>query len=115
MKLRFPAFLTSLALLLSACNLPSAVTTTPTQTNVPAGQTQAPIQISDTSTPVPDTATPPAINAPLAVDLSFVKIHFLNEEDGWGVTDAQIVRTPDGGFTWYNVTPPNVAQAGFGA
>jgi photosystem II stability/assembly factor-like uncharacterized protein len=33
--------------------------------------------------------------------------------DGWGVTETQIVRTNDGGITWYNVTPPNLTEAGY--
>ena len=40
-------------------------------------------------------------------------IHFVNSLDGWGVTETQIVRTNDGGITWYNVTPPDVTKTGF--
>jgi len=42
-----------------------------------------------------------------------VSIHFINELDGWGVTETQIVRTNDGGITWYNVTPPDVTETGY--
>jgi photosystem II stability/assembly factor-like uncharacterized protein len=41
-----------------------------------------------------------------------VEIQFLNELDGWGVTETQVVRTNDGGVTWYNVTPPDLAETG---
>jgi photosystem II stability/assembly factor-like uncharacterized protein len=38
----------------------------------------------------------------------------LNELDGWAVTEAEIARTNDGGFTWYNVTPPEMDETGYG-
>jgi photosystem II stability/assembly factor-like uncharacterized protein len=43
---------------------------------------------------------------------ALVTLDMLNELEGWGVTDAQIARTNDGGNTWYNVTPPDVAETG---
>lgn len=57
--------------------------------------------------------TPPEINAPLIESPSLVQIHFLNERDGWGITETQIVRTNDGGITWHNVTPPEVVETGY--
>jgi len=54
------------------------------------------------------------INAPLVESPSLVNIHFLNELDGWGVTETQIVRTNDGGITWYNVTPAEITETGYG-
>lgn len=67
---------------------------------------------------IPDTETldapiPSEINAPLIESPSLVRIYFLNELDGWGVTETQIVRTNDGGITWYNVTPPEVTETGY--
>lgn len=56
---------------------------------------------------------PVEINAPLIESPALVKIYFLNERDGWGVTETQIVRTNDGGVTWYNVTPPAVTETGY--
>jgi photosystem II stability/assembly factor-like uncharacterized protein len=61
----------------------------------------------------PDTPSPPEIDAPLIESPALVDIHFLNELDGWGVTETQIVRTNDGGITWYNVTPPGVTETGY--
>ena len=71
---------------------------------------------SDESTPAPyspDTPSPPEIDAPLNEFPSLVSIRFLNSLDGWGVTETRIVRTNDGGITWYDVTPPNVTEAGY--
>lgn len=56
---------------------------------------------------------PVEINAPLIESPSLIKIRFLNERDGWGVTETQIVRTNDGAITWYNVTPPDVTETGY--
>jgi len=64
-------------------------------------------------TPFPDTSALAEINAPLVESPALVEIHFLNELDGWGVTATQIVRTNDGGVTWYNVTPPDVTETGY--
>ena len=100
--LRFnPAiFLTLLILvILSACNAP---TSAPEQSN------QLP------PTPYPDTPAPVAIDAPLVEVPALVNFHFINELDGWGITGTQIVRTNDGGITWYNVTPPDVTETGYG-
>ena len=53
------------------------------------------------------------IKAPLIELPALIKIFFLNERDGWGVTETQIVRTNDGGITWYNVTPPDMTETGY--
>jgi photosystem II stability/assembly factor-like uncharacterized protein len=66
------------------------------------------------ATPFPDTPTPAVIDAPLVESPALVKIHFVNALDGWGITETQIVRTNDGGVTWYNVTPPEMTEAGYG-
>ena len=66
-----------------------------------------------TPTPYPDTPSPAELNAPLVESPALVSIHFINELDGWGVTETQIVRTNDGGITWYNVTPPDVTETGY--
>lgn len=90
-----------LSLLLTACNgsAPSAPTSEP---------------VEDTPAPYPDTPSPPEINAPIVESPSLISIHFVNSLDGWGVTETQIVRTNDGGITWYNVTPQDVTETGFG-
>lgn len=66
-----------------------------------------------TPTLFPDTPSPPEINAPLVESPALIAIQFLNSTDGWGVTETQIVRTNDGGVTWYNVTPTDITEAGF--
>src|SRR5688500_9338761 len=69
--------------------------------------------VDSTPTLYPDTPSPAEISAPLVESPALISIQFLNELDGWGVTETQIVRTNDGGITWYNVTPPEVTEAGY--
>lgn len=60
------------------------------------------------STALPSEATAPLIDAP-----SIINIEMLDERDGWGVTEEEIVRTDDGGVTWYNVTPSGLTETGY--
>jgi len=98
-----------LLLILSACHTAIASPTVTQSTELPSTQ-QLPTEIPPTL--ILDTPAPAAINAPIVEAPSLVDMHFLNDNDGWGVTETQILRTNDGGVTWYNVTPPNVSQAG---
>jgi photosystem II stability/assembly factor-like uncharacterized protein len=71
---------------------------------------------ASTSTPAPyspDTPSPPQIDAPLIETPALITLQFFNSLDGWGVTETQIVRTNDGGVTWYNVTPPSLTETGY--
>lgn len=103
MRLRFAWIV--LALLLAACNISvNSLTASP----VPPNESNTP-----TPTPYPDTPAPPAIQAPEVDSPPLVEIHFSNELDGWGVTETKIVRTNDGGITWYDVTPSDVEETGF--
>lgn len=106
MKLKY--VLIALTLILSACNI--SVTSFPPAPAAPGQPAEPPTEIPPT--PVPDTPAPPVIDAPQVESPALVEVQFLNELDGWGVTETQIVRTNDGGTTWYNVTPPDVAETG---
>ena len=97
---RIISFIFLVSLLLTACS----TSVTPVSTNEPMEETPA---------PYPGTPSPAEINAPLVESPSLISINFVNSLDGWGVTETQIVRTNDGGITWYNVTPPNVTEAGY--
>jgi photosystem II stability/assembly factor-like uncharacterized protein len=65
-----------------------------------------------TASPYPDTPSPPKINASLVEAPSLLYLDMLNELDGWGLTNSGIVRTNDGGITWYDVTPPGLTVEG---
>src|ERR687887_1444042 len=103
MKLRTILF--ACALILSACNI--AVTSFPAAQTQP---TELPTEVPPT--PSPELPTPVAIDAPVVKTPTLSEIHFLDDLDGWGITETQIVRTNDGGMTWYNVTPPDVNETG---
>lgn len=100
-----------LLILLSACGTQAVATEAVQAPAVPPTAVQ-PTEIPPT--PIPDTPAPPEINAPVVEAPSLVDIHFINSLDGWGKTDTQIVRTNDGGVTWYNITPPDLTEAGYG-
>jgi len=101
-KFRTPMLLMGFFLLISACNTPASPATQPAE-NTP------------TLAPYPDdTPSPPKIDAPLVETPSFVSIQFINSLEGWGVTETQLIRTNDGGITWYNVTPPDLTETGYG-
>ena len=93
--------LMGLLLVVSACTAPAA------SSPQSAESTQTPAPYS------PDTPSPPTIDAPVVESPSLVSIQFISSLNGWGVTATQIVRTTDGGFTWYNVTPPEITEAGY--
>lgn len=64
--------------------------------------------IAPQGTPLPD-----EINAPLIDSPAIMNIEMLDEVYGWAVTEENIIRTNDGGVTWYDVTPANLADAGY--
>jgi photosystem II stability/assembly factor-like uncharacterized protein len=109
MNLRLSLIVCALAVVLSSCNV--SVTSFPLST---APVSTAPVEKATEipPTPYPDTPAPPAINALLIEAPAFLEIQFFNELDGWGITEANVVRTNDGGITWYDVTPPDVEEVG---
>ena len=106
MNLRSSLIVFVLAAVLSGCNI--------SVTSFPASP-EPTIEVKATEippTPYPDTPAPPAIAAPPVESPALLEIHFVNELDGWGVSESWIVRTNDGGITWYNVTPTDVEEVG---
>jgi photosystem II stability/assembly factor-like uncharacterized protein len=98
-----------LALLVTGCNI--SVTSFPASSEA---ATQVPTEtLEPTPSPYPDTPAPPTIAAPVVDSPALLEVEFLNELDSWGVTETEIVRTTDGGFTWYDVTPPDLEETGF--
>jgi photosystem II stability/assembly factor-like uncharacterized protein len=64
-------------------------------------------------TPFSDTPSPAEIGAPRVEAPELINLDMFNELDGWAVTSAEIVRTNDGGITWYNVSPPDMTETGY--
>jgi hypothetical protein len=98
MNFKLGTLLIFLTLTLSACS----GSTTP-----PPGQSGPP------PTPYPDTPSPARIDAPLVESPAIIKLDMFDELNGWSVTDTEIVRTNDGGITWYNVSPPGMVETGY--
>jgi photosystem II stability/assembly factor-like uncharacterized protein len=105
MKLRLSLIVCTL--ILAGCNI--SVNSLPT---LPAQPVATQTEISPTPSPYPDTPAPPALDAPRVESPELLEIQFLNELDAWGITETEIVRTNDGGITWYNVTPEDLTETG---
>ena len=86
-----------LLILGTACNLPVT----------PAGGS-----LEETATPYPENILPPEIDAALVDAPQLTSIHMLDELNGWGITETAVLRTNDGGVTWYDLTPPGLTDLG---
>ena len=118
MKRQLPIIISIGVLLISvmACslqgtNIPPTVDATVTEvkeietpTSLPPTETQP--------TEIPTNGVPqfPVIEAP-----QLTSIRFFDENNGWGLTSSNVLRTEDGGETWFNVTPSGVTDISFGA
>lgn len=91
-----------LLLLTLACGLPFGAS--PAATLPPAPATEAPVQAA----PALDPTAPalPPLDAPIVEQPQFMSIHMFDALNGWGLTDAAVLRTDDGGAAWRDVTPP---------
>jgi len=101
MKLKSLPVLAMLVLVVAACSANGQDAAAPQLPKLPP------------PTAYPDTPSPSEIDAPLIEGPALVTLNMLDEVDGWGVTEAEIARTNDGGVTWYNVTPPDIGETGF--
>lgn len=72
-----------------------------------------PVPVTQGPTLPPATSTPVTINAPVVSPPNLVSIHMFDEKNGWGINDTNILRTVDGGVTWYNVGPSKVSSFGY--
>jgi photosystem II stability/assembly factor-like uncharacterized protein len=70
--------------------------------NTPPTPTATP---TPTSTLAPPTVAPPPVVASPLID----KLVMIDASNGWAIGNSYVLRTMDGGATWYNVTPPGAA------
>jgi len=120
--MRFKLALTLLLLAMLACT----ATGTPLLAPQPASPSESENLTEATSTPensppaetLPpysgDTPSPPTLAAPVVSTFSVTSLHMINELDGWAISENTILRTTDGGLTWYNVSPQGVTEFGYG-
>lgn len=95
-----------LGFFIASCNLPV------TQSAIEPGVTEIQSEL-EPALPPENTPLPAEINAPIIDSPSIIFIEMLDEIYGWGVTETQIIRTNDGGVTWYNVTPAGLTETGY--
>jgi photosystem II stability/assembly factor-like uncharacterized protein len=118
-----PSFLPSIylragflfSLLVSAC-APASQTTVAPEVIQPAASavgTEEPTAEVQSAVAPQETPLPSVIEAPILEAPSILNIEMLDEVFGWAVTEEKIIRTDDGGVTWYDVTPQGLTDAGY--
>jgi len=122
--MRWKFVLAILALALQACTAigtplpppePASVSETESPPEVEPVTSTATLEPTDTPAPYEDdTPSPPTVAAPLVSSPGITYLHMLTELDGWAISDNAILRTTDGGSTWYNVSPQGVTEFGYG-
>ncbi len=118
---RFVSFLFIVTFLVAACApqtpatvLPEVILPTATVAAVTEASASAETEAAPEAALAPQgTPSPAGINAPILETPSIVNIEMLDEVSGWAITEQKIVRTNDGGTTWYDVTPPALTEAGY--
>lgn len=114
----FYSFLFLLSLFVISCTPTTSTEPTQSQENVEVIEPTATQQealaspqafaLTEESTPLPEISSAPLIDSP-----DILNIEMIDETNGWGVTEQEIVRTDDGGVTWYNVTPQGLTETGY--
>lgn len=114
---KYYSFLFLLALWIISCAPPTTTESIQTEESaqVPLASPTAEEAAASPEALTTSASTPlPAVNsAPLIDSPSLINIEMIDERYGWGITEEEIVRTDDGGRTWYNVTPPEITETGY--
>ena len=84
---------------------PPSAAVTATASPLPATAAPTVPAPTDTATPIPSTSAPSQPALPVAASPSIQSLYMLDLNNGWALTDTGVVRTADGGSTWYNATP----------
>lgn len=64
-----------------------------------------------TITPPSPTITPPTVVPPPIVNTPSINdLQMIDSTNGWAIGNSYVLRTENGGATWYNVSMPNVAS-----
>ncbi len=98
-------------LILAACGpAPILTSVPPTSTTSAPTATKASVQASPTPTTSPVPATAPALAIPpVGTFPSVQSLDMLDANNGWASSSNQILRTLDGGTSWYNATPAGLS------
>lgn len=107
--------LAALMLVILACT--AIGTPLPGSDSIASSETEAGPSTKVPNTPAPfpgDPPLPPTIAAPTVSSPGITSLRMLTELDGWAISENSILRTTDGGSTWYNVSPAGGTVFGFG-
>ncbi|MCB0101653.1 MAG: hypothetical protein H6635_10685 [Anaerolineales bacterium] len=58
-------------------------------------------------------ALPAIAEAPIVESPVILNIEMMDEANGWALTEQNLIRTDDGGVTWYDVTPQDLREVGY--
>jgi photosystem II stability/assembly factor-like uncharacterized protein len=86
-------------IMLAACNLPARLPAT------------GPISTPQATLPVLN--TPVSLALPLVSSPQIVLLQMVDASNGWALGETKIMRTMDGGATWYDATPSGVVDVGY--
>ena len=109
---RFVSFVFLLSLIFTSCTPAVATAEAVTTAEPTIAITEESIATLQSVT-AEESPLPAAIAAPLIETPALIKIEMMDETNGWGVTSENIVRTDDGGVTWYDITPNDIAGSGY--
>ena len=84
---------------------------TASATPLPATAAPTVAAATNTATRIPATASASLPALPAAASPSIQSLTMLDLNNGWALTDTGVVRTSDGGSSWYNATPPDFSGA----
>lgn len=102
----------TLACSVTKSSLPTVTETSPMPTITTTRNT--PATPSTTPTMFPETPTPPILSFPTIEAPQFTALQMINGRDGWAVTENAILRTNDGGATWYDISMSSGEILGYG-
>lgn len=104
-QLKISTGLVILVLVMAAC--------APTPTAIPttlATSTETPIVLPSATSDA--TLAAPLPNLPIVSAPALIRLDMQDSLHGWGLTDTSLVRTLDGGITWYDLTPTGLTGLG---
>jgi photosystem II stability/assembly factor-like uncharacterized protein len=74
-----------------------------------------PLPITPGPTIGPETPTAWPIDGPVITSPALTHIAMMDERNGWGISETAVLRTNDGGQTWFDVGPKDAQQLGYAA
>ncbi len=102
---------TTLPTIATLPRVPSTPVVTDTPASIPATAAATNPAATQTGGPAPTTAATSLPALPVATSPSIQSLTMLDPNNGWALTNTGVVRTVDGGSSWYDVTPSGLNAA----